>query len=72
MHQGIEDAKAVKLDLGPLEDPDSIQAAIRKMLAAIADGKLDRSQVAQMTNLINVAAWNVTRTSTAARQNNAG
>jgi hypothetical protein len=67
MHKGVEETRSEKLDLGPMEDPDSIQAAIRKLLAAIIDGKLDRSQISQITNLIQVAAWNVTRTTTGAR-----
>jgi hypothetical protein len=67
MHQGIEEAKAVKLDLGPLEDPDSIQAGIRKLVAAVVDGQVDRTQSSHLGYLIQLAAWNVMRTSTAMR-----
>lgn len=67
MHQGIEEAKAVKLDLGPLEDPDSIQAGIRKLVAAVVDGRVDRTQSSHLGYLIQVAAWNVMRTSTGMR-----
>src|SRR5512146_521771 len=31
MHTQMEKARAVKLDLGPMEDPDSIQVAIKKL-----------------------------------------
>lgn len=67
MHQGIEDARAVKLDLGPLEDPDSIQAGIRKLVAAIVDGKVERSQASHLGYLLQLALANVMRTSTAMR-----
>jgi hypothetical protein len=67
MHQGIEEAKAVKLDLGPLEDPDSIQAGIRKLVAAVVDGRVDRTQSSHLGYLIQLAAWNVMRTSTGMR-----
>jgi hypothetical protein len=59
----MEEAKAVKLDLGPMEDPDSIQAGIRKLQAAIIDGKLDSKQIGLLYT-IQLAAWNVTRTRT--------
>jgi len=59
MHQSAEEARAVKLDLGPMEDPDSIQLGIRKMVAAVIDGKLEKSQVSQLSYLIQLAAWNV-------------
>ena len=64
MHEGMEEAKAVKLDLGPMEDADSIQVGIRKLQAAIIDGKLDSKQIGQLAYTIQLAAWNVTRTST--------
>ena len=64
MHGGMEEAKAVKLDLGPMEDPDSIQAGIRKLQAAIIDGKLDSKQIGHLAYTIHLAAWNVTRTTT--------
>jgi hypothetical protein len=64
MHEGLEEAKAVKLDLGSMEDADSIQVGIRKLQAAIIDGKLDSKQIGQLAYTIQLAAWNVTRTST--------
>ena len=62
MHEGMEEAKAVKLDLGPMEDADSIQVGIRKLQAAIIDGKLDSKQIGHLAYTIQLAAWNVTRT----------
>ena len=63
MHERIEETKPVKIDLGPLEDPDSIQLAIQKLLKAVVDGVVDPKAIGQVTNLLQVAAWNVTRTS---------
>lgn len=63
MHERLEEAKSEKLDLGPLEDPDSIQVAIKKLQGAIIEGKLDHRQVGQLAYTIQLAAWNVTRTS---------
>lgn len=68
MHEGMEEAKAVKLDLGPMEDPDSIQVAIKKLQGVIIDGKLDSKQVGHLAYTIQLAAWNVTRTSMAMRE----
>jgi hypothetical protein len=65
MHEGLEEAKAVKLDLGSMEDADSIQVGIRKLQAAIIDGKLDSKQIGHLAYTIQLAAWNVTRTTTA-------
>lgn len=62
MHERIEDAKALKLDLGPMEDPDSIQVAIMKLQRTVIDGTLDSKQIGQLGYLIQLAAWNVTRT----------
>jgi hypothetical protein len=62
MHERMEEAKALRLDLGPMEDPDSIQIAIKKLQAAVIDGVLDHKQVAALSYLIQLAAWNVTRT----------
>ena len=45
MREGMEEAKAVKLDLGPMEDADSIQVGIRKLQEAIIDGKLNSKQM---------------------------
>jgi|ERR1051326_646654 hypothetical protein len=63
MHERMEELKAQKLDLGPMEDPDSIQMGIQKLQAAIIDGKLDSKQVGQLAYTIQLAAWNVMRTS---------
>ena len=62
MHERMEEAKALRLDLGSMEDPDSIQIAIKKLQAAVIDGKLDNKQIAALSYLIQLAAWNVTRT----------
>ena len=66
MHDRMEEATAVKMDLGTMEDADSIQVGIRKLQAAIIDGKLDSKQVGHLAYTIQLAAWNVKRT-TAAR-----
>lgn len=63
MHERMEETKAEKLNLGPMEDPDSIQMGIQKLQAAIIDGKLDAKQVGQLAYTIQLAAWNVMRTS---------
>ena len=63
MHERMEETKAEKLNLGPMEDPDSIQMGIQKLQAAIIDGKLDGKQVGQLAYTIQLAAWNVMRTS---------
>lgn len=65
MHESMEEARALKLDLGPMEDADSIQAGIRKLQAAIIDGKLDSKQIGHLAYTIQLAAWNVTRTTRA-------
>jgi hypothetical protein len=62
MHERMEEAKALRLDLGSMEDPDSIQIAIKKLQAAVIDGVPDHKQVAALSYLIQLAAWNVTRT----------
>ena len=61
MHQRIEEARALKLDLGPMEDPDSIQVGIKKLQKAVIDETLSDKQVRQLTNLIQIATWNVMR-----------
>src|SRR6185437_5237112 len=61
MHQRIEEARALKLDLGPMEDPDSIQVGIKKLQKAIIDETLIDKQVRQLTNLLQLATWNVMR-----------
>jgi hypothetical protein len=66
MHERMQQAKPEKLeklDLGPMEDPDSIQMGIQKLQAAIIDGKLETKQVGQLAYTIQLAAWNVMRTS---------
>ena len=63
MHDRMEQTKAERLDLGPMEDPDSIQMAIKKLQAAVIDQTLTDKQIAQLTNLLNIGAWNVIRTS---------
>src|SRR5258708_310300 len=68
MHERMEEAKTEKLDLGPIEDPDSIQVAIKRLQGAIIEGKLDHRQVGQLAYTIQLAAWNVTRTSMVARE----
>jgi hypothetical protein len=62
MHDRLEKAKSLKLDLGTMEDPDSIQVAIKRLQAAVIDGTLDDKQVRQLTYLIQLAAWNVRAT----------
>lgn len=61
MHQRLEEARALKLDLGPMEDPDSIQVGIKKLQKAVIDETLNDKQVRQLTNLIQIATWNVMR-----------
>jgi len=68
MHDRMEQTRAERLDLGPMEDPDSIQMGIQKLQAAIIDGKLDAKQVGQLAYTIQLAAWNVMRTSMVARE----
>jgi hypothetical protein len=63
MHERMEQTKAERLDLGPMEDPDSIQMGIQRLQAAIIDGKLEAKQVGQLAYTIQLAAWNVMRTS---------
>jgi len=58
----MEEARSATLDLGPLEDPDSIQEAIRKLQGAIVEGKMSHRQMGQLAYTIQLAAWNVTRT----------
>lgn len=59
MHDRLDEANTTKLDLGPMEDPESILLAIKRLLAAILEGTVDSKMVGQLTNLIQVAAWNV-------------
>jgi hypothetical protein len=62
MHARMEETRAAKLDLGALEDPDSVQLGIMKLQRAVIDGTLDRQQVTQLTTLLQIAAWNAPRT----------
>ena len=66
MHERLED-RTVKLDLGPMEDADSIQVGIKKLQGAIIEGTLDPRQVGQLAYTIQLAAWNVGRTSIMAK-----
>jgi hypothetical protein len=63
MHERLEEARTTKLDLGPMEDADSIQVGIKKLQGAIIEGTLDHRQVGQLAYTIQLAAWNVGRTS---------
>jgi hypothetical protein len=63
MHERLEEARTAKLDLGPMEDADSIQVGIKKLQGAIIEGTLDHRQVGQLAYTIQLAAWNVGRTS---------
>ncbi len=62
MHLRLREATALKLDLGPMEDADSIQIGIKKLQAAVIDGTLDHRQIGSLAYLIQLAAWNVSRT----------
>jgi hypothetical protein len=68
MHERMEEAKALKLDLGPMEDPDSIQVAIMKLQRTVIEGTLDTKKIGQLAYLIQLAAWNVTRTTSGNRE----
>jgi hypothetical protein len=68
VHERMEQVKTASLDLGPMEDPDSIQLGIRMLQGAIIEGKLDYRQVGQLAYTIQLAAWNVMRTSTVTRE----
>jgi len=72
MHHRLEQAKTAKLDLGPMEDADSIQLAIKKLQVAVIDGTLDYKQVSQLAYLIQLAAWNVRSTTLGARYGDRG
>jgi hypothetical protein len=69
MHERMEEAKAESLSLAAMinswsmEAPDSIQAAIQRLQRAIIEGQLTAKQVGQLAYTIQLAAWNVTRTS---------
>jgi hypothetical protein len=57
-HQRMEEARTLKLDLGTMEDPEAIHLGIMKLQRAVIDGTLDGKQVTQLTNLMQIAAWN--------------
>ncbi len=61
-HDRLEQIRAVKVDLGPMEDADSILMAIKKLQVAVIDGTLDARQVSQLSYLIQLATWNVRST----------
>ncbi len=62
IHDKLEKAKSAKLDLGPMDDPDSIQVGIARLQSAVIDGVLEPKQVRQLAYLIQLAAWNVKST----------
>jgi hypothetical protein len=62
IHDKLEKSKSLKLDLGPMDDPDSIQVGIAKLQTAVIDGLLEPMQVRQLAYLIQLAAWNVKQT----------
>jgi len=62
IHAGMEAMKGAALELGSMEDPDSIQMAIMRLQHAIIDRTLEPSQIGQLSYLIQLAAWNVSRT----------
>jgi hypothetical protein len=62
MHERMLEARAEKLELPPLEDANSIQLAIMKLQKAVIDGTLDHKRIGYLSNLIQIAAWNVSRT----------
>jgi hypothetical protein len=63
-HDRMEEARAVKLDLGLMEDAESIQLAIMKLQRAVIDGLIDDKQSGRLAYLIQLAAWNVTHVRT--------
>ncbi len=62
MHARLLEVRTEKLDLPPLEDANSIQVAIMKLQKVVIDGTLDHKQIGYLSNLIKIAAWNVSRT----------
>ena len=62
MHERMLEARADKLELPPLEDANSIQLAIMKLQKVVIDGTLDYKQIGYLSNLVQIAAWNVSRT----------
>ena len=62
MHERMLEARAEKIELPPLEDANSIQLAIMKLQKVVIDGTLDHKQIGYLSNLLQIAAWNVSRT----------
>lgn len=70
-HQRMEEARAIKLDLGTMEDPEAIHLGIMKLQRAVIDGTLDGKQVTQLTNLMQIAAWNARTNASRKKENEA-
>lgn len=66
-HERMEEARAVTLDLGLMEDPESIQLAIMKLQRAVIEGTVSEKQTGRLAYLIQLAAWNVTHIKSANR-----
>jgi hypothetical protein len=71
-HDRMEEARAVKLDLGLMEDAESIQLAIMKLQRAVIDGLIDDKQSGRLAYLIQLAAWNVIHMQTAQQDSEIG
>ncbi|HKW76364.1 MAG TPA: hypothetical protein VJN64_12625 [Terriglobales bacterium] len=41
-----------------MEDPEAIHLGIMKLQRAVIEGTLEGKQVTQLTNLMQIAAWN--------------
>ena len=67
MHQRLEDAKALQMDLGTLEDPDSMLVAVKKLQKATIEQSLSDTQIRRLTTLLRIAMWNAPRTTVANR-----
>jgi hypothetical protein len=48
-------------------DPDSLQAAVKKLQKAAIEETLSDKQIRRLTSLLRIATWNVTRTTFAKR-----
>ena len=59
MHERMLEARAEKIELPPLEDANSIQLAIMKLQKVVINGTLGYKQIGYLSNLIQIAAWNV-------------
>jgi hypothetical protein len=69
-HDRMEEARATKLDLGLMEDAESIQLAIMRLQRAVIDGLIDDRQSGRLAYLIQLAAWNATHTRSAGPEYN--